>query len=75
MRTVCKADKIVAQIQQLRKELLHVQHQYKCFNEVREALRTLTRNDWELPDGAEEALQQMADEIDEQMNDFIKSFK
>jgi prefoldin subunit 5 len=61
----CRADEISAQISALKAQLAPVQYQYRQFNEVRDALETLTRNGWELPDGADSALRQMADELND----------
>jgi hypothetical protein len=61
----CRADKISEQIRDLKAQLAPVQYQYRQFNDVRDALEVLTRNGWALPDGADEALRQMADELDD----------
>lgn len=63
----CRADEITHQIRELKAQLAPVQYQYRQFEQVRDALETLTRNGWELPMGADEALRQMADELDDLM--------
>ena len=64
----CRADDVTYQIKELKAQLAPVQYHYRQFERVRDALETLTRNGWELPYGADEALRQMADEINALMN-------
>jgi hypothetical protein len=61
----CKADDIEYQIKMLKRKLAPVRFQYRAFNDVRDALTVLAENGWALPDGADGALRQMADELDD----------
>ena len=60
----CKADEIEYQIKTLKRKLAPVRFQYRAFNDVRDALTVLTENGWDLPEGADGALRQMAYELD-----------